>query len=59
VLRRVGCVGRIALVAGCGVTPGPLTDADADGDGRVASCGPGLKPPGPACIPIFDECKDD
>ena len=59
-LRRVGFVGCIALVAGCGVTPGPLSDAGADGgDGRIASCGPGLKALGPACIPIFDECKDD
>jgi hypothetical protein len=25
----------------------------------VGQCGPGLKPLGPACIPIFDECKED
>jgi len=49
----------VALAAGCG--PGsPGSDAgSARPDGRVAECAPGLKPHGPACLPIFDECKED
>ena len=27
--------------------------------GAPNNCAPGLKPMGPACVPIFDECKDD
>ena len=27
--------------------------------GAIKKCAPGLKPMGPACVPIFDECQDD
>jgi hypothetical protein len=39
----------------------PATDAGADAqpDGRIGQCGPTLKPYGPACVPILDDCPGD
>ena len=33
--------------------------AGTDGGAGTNKCAPGLKAMGPACVPIFDECKDD
>ena len=38
--------------------PDPPTDGGT-GDGGATQCATGLKAVGPACVPIFDECKDD
>ena len=39
---------------------GCADDAEPAQDGGVENnCAPGLKPMGPACVPIFDECQDD
>ena len=42
------------LISGCADDVAIVPDGGVDN-----TCAPGLKPVGPACIPIFDECKDD
>ena len=42
------------LSGGCVDIAEPAPDG-----GTLNKCAPGLKPMGPACVPIFDECQDD
>ena len=45
----------VVLLVTCGEN-GPSGEGDA---GTNTKCAKGLKPMGPACVPIFDECLDD
>ncbi|MFZ5785819.1 MAG: right-handed parallel beta-helix repeat-containing protein, partial [Acidobacteriota bacterium] len=53
VLLLVAC-NESSLPSDAGVDSG-----DACTDGRIGQCAAGLKPHGPACVPILDRCKDD
>ena len=44
----------LVLSSGCADN----TETAPDG-GSNNNCAPGLRPMGPACVPIFDECRDD
>ena len=44
----------LVLISGCADTAETAPDG-----GAPNHCAPGLKPMGPACVPIFDECQDD
>ena len=44
----------MVLSSGCADTAETAPDG-----GTPNNCAPGLKPMGPACVPIFDECQDD
>ena len=43
----------LLVLSGCSDSESTSTD------GGTNKCAKGLKPMGPACVPIFDECKDD
>ena len=44
----------VLLLFGCADTAETAPDG-----GTPNTCAPGLKPMGPACVPIFDECQED
>ena len=44
----------LVLITGCADNAETAPDG-----GTPNNCAPGLKPMGPACVPIFDECQDD
>ena len=45
------------MLSGCGDPQDGEGQSDAGPPAH--HCAPGLKPMGPACVPIFDECQDD
>jgi hypothetical protein len=59
--RRAPWLALLSLLASCAGSPALSRDAgpDSSPDGSVAQCAQGLRSYGPACIPVFDECKDD
>jgi hypothetical protein len=53
-------VAAALLLVACGEPASPAdAGVDAKLDGATAQCAAGLKPNGPACVPIFDHCADD
>ena len=49
----------IIFLPACSDPDQATTDGGTDGDSGTAQCAAGLRAVGPACAPIFDECKDD
>ena len=56
ITRIAVAIPLLALVFSSGCADDAETTPDS---GTNNNCAPGLKPMGPACVPIFDECKDD
>ena len=55
---RILIIQALIIVPACRDADQATTDGG-DGDSGTAQCAAGLRAVGPACAPIFDECKDD
>ena len=60
-MRRITWAAIANFLVAFILSGGCSDNAETTSDGGVVNtnCAPGLKPMGPACVPIFDECQDD